>query len=97
MISGLPAALAAHNGTYVPTGQLVEGYPAYAACPDRHLFRHPGIDAWHLDNRPFDPTENGCLAWFAAAGGPVPTGARAWAVALGGKWARAEVTACEVA
>ena len=97
-ISGLPADFARFNATYLRRmGQLVEGFPSYTAGPTRHLFRHPGIDAWHLDNRPFDPTENGCLAWFAAAGGPVPTGARAWAVALRGKWARAEVTACEVA
>ena len=73
VISGLPAALAAHNGTYVPTGQLVEGYPAYAACPDRHLFRHPKVDQWYLTNEPFDPAKATGIAHIAAASGPVLT------------------------
>jgi hypothetical protein len=60
VISGLPAAQAAHNGAYAPTGadgQLVEGYPAYAAGPDRHRFRHPKEDRWHINNKPLRPNE----------------------------------------
>ena len=45
-----------------------------------------------------DPTTDACAAAILAAGGPVPTGARAWLVADGkGGWVNAEVTACEVA
>jgi hypothetical protein len=78
-------------------GALVAGYPSYSAGPERHLFRHPGRDEWHLAHEPFDPTVPGWLATIAAAGGPVPTGARAWLVCDGAKWDEREVTAREVA
>ena len=97
MISGLPAAQAKYNGTYAPTGQLVEGYPAYAAGPDRHLFHHPKEDRWSINNQPFDPTKNICSAYIAAASGPVPTGRRAWMVWFGGKWIASQLTARVVA
>jgi hypothetical protein len=98
-ISGLPAAngLARLNGTYTPTGQLVAGFPAFSAGPQKHLFRRPGRDQWHLAYEPFDPAVTACAAWTPAASGPVPTGARAWKVADGkGGWVDAEVTAREV-
>jgi hypothetical protein len=96
-ISGLPANLAPLNVTYSPTGDLVAGYPSFSAGPIRHLFRHPVTDEWHLRTKPFDPASTACVAAIAAAGGPVPTGARAWRVAVGGKFVEHEVTAREVA
>ena len=69
--TGLAPAL---NGNYAPTGELVEGFPAYAAGPDLHLFRHSKSDKWHLDDRAFDPADTSCAAAIPAAGGPVPTG-----------------------
>jgi hypothetical protein len=76
---------------------MIEGLPAYTAGPDVHLYRHPEHDHWHLMNKPFDPTVTGCSAMIPAAGGPVPTGARAWTVvADGGEWVGAEVTVREV-
>jgi hypothetical protein len=82
----------------VPTGALVEGYPAFSAGPDRHFYRHPGHDRWHLKSEPFDPANFACVAWVPAAAGPVPTGARAWTVHTGGNvWDEVEVTAREVA
>jgi hypothetical protein len=62
-----------------------------------HLFRHPKTDQWVLANKPLNPARSGGVACIAAAGGPVPTGARAWRVAERGKWVDAEVTAREVA
>ena len=50
-----------------------------------------------LDSKRFDPADNTCVAGIDAAGGPVPTGARAWLVKVGGEWVEAEVTAREVA
>jgi hypothetical protein len=85
------------NATYAPTGALIGGFPSYAASPEKHLHRHPKNDKWHLSDEPFDPATAACAAWIAAAGGPVPTGARAWRVAVGGKFVEAEVTAREVA
>jgi hypothetical protein len=77
-ISGLPRFGLAYNGTYAPTGELVQGYPSFSAGPTGHLFRHPGRDEWHLKaGKPFDPAETACVAYIPAAGGPVPTGARA--------------------
>jgi hypothetical protein len=73
VISGLPGALAGYNGTYAPTGQLVEGYPAYAAGADGHLFRHPKGDQWHINNKPFNPANTLAVAYIAAASGPVAT------------------------
>ena len=99
-ISGLPAHRASLNATYAPTGALVEGYPAFSAGPTKHLFRHPGRDEWYLDTKPFDPAMDACAAKISAAGGPVPTGARAWKVGDGirkGGWVQREVTAREVA
>jgi hypothetical protein len=79
-------------------GALVEGFPSYAAGPKKHLFHHPKYDEWHLSTEPFDPATDACAAWIAAAGGPVPTGARAWRVDYdGAKWVDAEATAREVA
>jgi hypothetical protein len=98
-ISGLPAinGLASLNATYAPTGQLVAGFPSFSAGPRMHLFRHPEDDAWRLDPKPFDPETTACAAWIPAAAGHVPTGARAWMVALGGgNWGEHEVTAREV-
>jgi hypothetical protein len=92
--TGLAPAL---NGNYVLTGELVDGYPAYAAGPDLHLFRHPKLDEWHLDLKPFDPADTGCLAAIPAGGGPVPTGAHNWRIDLGGGLIDAELTAREVA
>jgi hypothetical protein len=96
VISGLPAALAAHNGTYVPTGQLVEGYPAYAAGADGHLFRHPKGDQWHINNKPFNPANTLAVA-YTELSPQVPTGRRAWMVWLGGKWTASQLTARVVA
>jgi hypothetical protein len=96
-ISGLPARLAVFNATYAPTGALIEGFPSYAAGPTRHLFRRPMNGEWHLSYEPFDPATNACFARIAAAGGPVPTGARVWRVGDGVKWFDAEATAREVA
>jgi hypothetical protein len=96
-ISGLPADLADHHATYAPTGEVVAAYPAFAAGPRQHLYRHPELDAWHLSIKPFDPVTNARAAWIAAAGGPVPIGARTWKVGRGGtKWGEAEVTAREL-
>jgi hypothetical protein len=50
-----------------------------------------------LDSKRFDPADNTCVASVAAAGGPVPTGAQAWLVKVGGKFVEHEVTAREVA
>ena len=50
-----------------------------------------------LDSTRFDPADNTCVAGIDAATGPVPTGARAWNVKVGGKWVQHEVTAREVA
>jgi hypothetical protein len=96
-ISGLPPGRAAYNATYAPTGALLEGYPAFSAGPNKHLFRHPRLDLWQLSDKPFDPADNACSASVPAARGPVPTGARAWTVWVGAKWVDAEVTAREVA
>jgi hypothetical protein len=97
-ISGLPDNLVFFNATYAPTGALVDGYPAYSAGPDMHLFRHPRDDEWFLHTEPFDPAVSVCLASILAAGGPVPTGTRAWTVHTGGNvFVEHEVTAREVA
>ena len=96
-ISGLPVNLAIFNATYAPTGALVEGFPSYTGGPNRHLYRHPATEHWHLFNKPFDPAVTACTAWITAPGGPVPTGARAWRVSRGGKPGTAEATAREVA
>jgi hypothetical protein len=101
-ISGLPAVndLAEFNATYAPTGAQVAGFQTFSAGPEKHLFRHPGRDEWHLSHEPFDPaaTFSPWVAAFPAAGGPVPTGARAWRVADGrGVSVTADVTAREVA
>jgi hypothetical protein len=96
-ISGLPANNATLNATYTPTGSTVHFYPAFSAGPTKHLFRHPEFDDWHLSPKPFHPADYTCAAWISAAGGPVPTGARAWTVAddTGGS-VTAAVTAREV-
>jgi hypothetical protein len=97
VISGLPARQTSFNGTYAPTGQLVEGYPAYAAGPDRHLFRHPQRDQWFISNQPFDPTKEIAVAYIDAASGLVPTGRRAWTAFIGGKLIVSQLTARVVA
>jgi hypothetical protein len=49
-------------------------------------------------NQPFDPAVTGCWAKIPAAGGPVPTGARAWGVGdVGNMFVEHEVSAREVA
>jgi hypothetical protein len=99
-ITGLPSAngLARFNVTYAPTGVLLEGYPAFSAGPEKHLFRDSGHDEWCLSAKPFDPATTVCSAMIPAAAGPVPTGARAWGIADGkGGWGTAEVTARELA
>jgi hypothetical protein len=95
-ISGLPAKIARFNGTYAPTGALIQGYPSFSAGPKKHLRHHSGRDKWHLSSRPFDPASTNCVASIPAAAGPVPTGARAWRVHNGRKWVDGEVTAREV-
>jgi hypothetical protein len=43
---------------------LLEGYPAYTAGPDMHLFRHLNCDKWHVSAAPSDPartTASGCV------------------------------------
>ena len=98
LVPGLHQDHSAYNATYAPTGTLVEGYPVFSAGPDKHLFRHSETDEWQLRSKPFDPADDGCVAWIPAAAGPVPTGARAWTVHTGGNvWGDAEVTAREVA
>ena len=62
-----------------------------------HLFRHPKTDQWVLANKPLNPARSGGVAWIAAAGGPVPTGARAWEGRDCAKWVEHEATAREVA
>ena len=54
VISDLPAKLVKYNATYAPTGALVAGYPAFAAGPDKYLFRHPEFERWILQPRTFD-------------------------------------------
>jgi hypothetical protein len=96
-VSGLPANRAKYNATYAPTGAQVAGYPSFSAGPRKHLFRHPVGDVWRLSKKPFDSAVRGYCAWIPAAGGPVPTGVRAWRVHTGGEWVTAEVAAREVA
>jgi hypothetical protein len=78
VISDLPAGLAKYNATYAPTGALVAGYPAFAAGPDKHLFRHPEFERWILQPRTFDPTTPTGVAHIPCVAGPVPT----WTPAL---------------
>jgi hypothetical protein len=75
----------------------VVGYPTFSAGPTKHLFHHPGLDQWHLHRWPFDRAVTVCWAYIRAASGPVPTGAQAWTVLLGGEWVEAKVTAREAA
>ena len=82
---------------YRRTREEVDGHPCFASAAGQHLFRHPEDDRWCLCIKPFDPAEKTCFAWIAAAGGPVPTGARVWRVGDGVKWFDAEATAREVA
>jgi hypothetical protein len=100
-VSGLLKNLAKFNATYAPTGNQIQGYPSFSAGPTRHLFRHPGDDEWQLGTKPFDPAVTACVAYIPAAGGPVPTGARVWSVAVwsvaGHGFDEREVTAREVA
>jgi hypothetical protein len=77
--------------------EQIDGHPCFASVLGQHLFRHPETDTWYLRNKPFDPAQTGCTAYIPAAGGPVPTGARAWWVHDGGRWVHGEVTAHEVA
>ena len=72
-------------------------FPSFSAGPQKHLFRHPDDDEWRLSVDPFDPAADGCCARIPAAGGPVPTGARAWGVSDGKKLVEREVTVREVA
>ena len=96
-ISGMPVDRARFNATYAPTGEQVDGYPSFSADSTTHLYRHPGLDQWRLASKPFDPAATACAAKILAAGGPVPTGAQAWRVALGGgKWGEVQVTARQV-
>jgi hypothetical protein len=78
VISDLPANLAKYNATYVPAGALVAGYPAFAAGPDKHLFRHPELGRWILQSGTFDPTTPTGAAHIPCVAGPVPT----WTPAL---------------
>ena len=97
MISGLPAKRGAFNAVYRRTREQIDGHPCFASAAGHHLFRHPQTDQWNLRFGPFDPATNACAAWIAAAGGPVPTGARAWRVYDGREWGGGELTAREVA
>jgi hypothetical protein len=71
--------------------------PSFSAGPQKHLYHQLLFDEWHLGSKPFDPASDTCpVARIPAAGGPVPTGARAWMVHLGkGGWVQREVTARE--
>jgi hypothetical protein len=96
-ISGLPDNRAVFNATYAPTGERVAGYPSFSAGPRQHLCRHPERDEWWLASKPF-PRVGRIRAKIPAAGGPVPTGARAWTVSdRAGGSVTAEVAAREVA
>ena len=96
-ISGLPASLAEFNTTYAPAEASAGGYPGYASAAGQHLCYAPSYDQWVLDSKRFDPADNTCVAGIGAAGGPVPTGARAWGVNDGEGFVEHEVTAREVA
>ena len=94
-IGGLPHELAGCNGRYRREGSA-GGRAAYKNRKGKHLFWHPEEDEWTLSSKPFDPAEDGGVAYIAARGGPVPAGARAWTVDTGGEWVDVELTVCEV-
>ena len=98
VVSRLPAdqGLGVYNATCAPTGQLVEGYPAYAAGTVRHLFLHPEDEMWQISYT-FDPEVVGFfVARIRARGGPLPTGTRTWRVFTDAGFADTELTVCEV-
>jgi hypothetical protein len=98
-ITRLPASSAVFNATYARTGKLIDGYPAYAAGPNMHLFHDPSDDTWTLSASPFNPAKPGGASSFAyipSAGGILPTGPRAWNVHDGAEWVDGEVTAREL-
>ena len=73
-ISGLPARIGAFNAVYRRTREQIDGHPCFASAADRHLFRHPALDRWHLTPNAYDPAASTCFAMVGAAGGPVPMG-----------------------
>ena len=96
-VGGFPQDLAELNGGDRQEGSSAGGRAAYKNRKGQHLFWHPEEDEWHLSPKPFDPAEDGCTAYIAARrGGPVPSGARAWRVAVGGEFVDRELTVCEV-
>ena len=91
----MPEDLARLNGRYRREGSA-GGRAAYKNRKGRHLFWHPELDQWHIDDHAFDPAKKNCWASIGAGGGPVPAGARAWTVYTGGKWGARELTVREV-
>ena len=81
---------------YRRTREEIDGHPCFASAAGKHLFRHPETDEWQLHRKRFDPSTSDCWACIPAAGGPVPTGARAWDVADGAELVPTELTALEV-
>ena len=109
-ISGLPANLNVtaplegrarsfdfYTVTYAPTGEQIECFPAYSAGLEKHLFRHPDDDEWHLTDTPFDAADHDCYAYITAGGDPVPMGKRALEVWDGDTFVDTELTAREIA
>jgi hypothetical protein len=95
-VSGLPQDQAVFNGRYRREGSSAGGRAAYKSRKGMHLFWHPELDKWLLSSNPYDPAKKASVANIAARGGPVPAGARAWTVAVGGEWSDVELTVREV-
>ena len=85
------------NAKTAQTDILTPSQARYASAAGQHLCYAASHEQWVLDSKRFDPADNTCVASVAAAGGPVPTGAQAWLVKVGGKFVEHEVTAREVA
>jgi hypothetical protein len=94
-VGGLPQDRAQLNGRYRREGSA-GGRAAYKNRKGKHLFWHPELDEWHLSSNPYDPAKTGSVAYTAARGGPVPTGARAWSVFTGEEDVDVELTMREV-
>ena len=86
-----------YNTLYAPAEASAGGFPGYASATGQHLCYSPSADEWVLDSKRFDPADNTCVAGVVAAGGPVPTGARAWNAKVDAEFVKRDVTAREVA
>ena len=73
-----------YNTLYAPAEASAGGFPGYASATGQHLCYAASHDQWVLDSKRFDPADNTCVAGIGAAAGPVPTGARAWSLVVGG-------------